>query len=499
MMLRSRFSFTLAGLIALAGVASLAPTEAAEKPRPNPSTPLRANIIWILGEDMGPDLGCWGVDVHTPNIDRVAAEGMRFTHVFGTASVCMPNRTAMITGVTQTTLGAVTMRPPKQFMRPLPGEVKPLPAVLRELGYFSGNIENGKIGSGGKDDWNFQYDGKAWDTRELAELKARQPFYAQFNFPMAHRPFRQDEEHPVDPDSVDLPPYYPDHPVPRQSWSDYLESIQHLDRNVGKVLAWLDEEGLAENTIVFFLSDHGEAFLRGKYFLYDCSLNQPLIIRWPAVCNPPFDFQVGRVSESLLSATDITAQTVTAAGGAVPDWMHGRPFLGPDIELRNEVFSAADWYGGSTLKSRSIRAESYKYIRNFNTRLSVNSASTEYRKALHPMYHLVNILAERDELSALHRTLLFDPLPDEELYDLDEDPHELHNLASDPAWSMVKADLRQQLEAWIQSSGDLGFEEKDPEHVRFFETYREKQEKSYRKKRNALREKVRQAVEGGVD
>ncbi len=458
--------------------------------------PQRPNIIWVIGEDMGPDLGCWGVGVHTPNIDRLATEGMRFTQVMGTASVCMPNRTAMITGVTQTTLGAVTMRPPARFMRPLPEKVKPLPAVLRELGYFTGNIRDRQIGSTGKDDWNFRYAGKGWDTYKLADLKANQPFYAQFNFQMSHRPFKQDHEHPVDPKTVDLPPYYPDHPVARESWADYLESIQHLDRNVGRVLAWLEREGLADNTIVIFLSDHGEAFLRGKYFLYDCSLNQPVIVRWPEGCQPPEAFEPGAKDGRLLAAIDLTAQTVACAGGEVPSWMHGRPFFGPQARPRNEVFSAADWYGGACrLKSRSIRTERYKYIRNFNTAHSVHSASTEYRRALHPMYHLVELLADRGELGPLHRKLLYEPLPEEELYDLKADPHELNNLAADPAAAQVKRALRRQLEEWIERSGDLGFERIDPEHVAFFDDYRAKSKRQQADRFNALRESVRRRVE----
>ncbi len=452
------------------------------------------NIVWIIGEDMGPDLGCWGTNVRTPNIDRLATEGVRYTRMFGTASVCMPNRTAMITGVTQTTLGAVTMRPPKQYMRPLPGDVKPLPAVLRELGYVSGNIRDKKFGSTAKDDWNFQFDGKGWDTKRLDKLPADRPFYAQFNFQMAHRPFHRDKKHPVDPQTVDLPPYYPDHPVSRQSWADYLESIQHLDRNVGRVLAWLDEKGLAERTIVCFLSDHGEAFLRGKYFLYDCSLNQPLIVRWPKACHPPEGFEPGTADDRMLAAIDLTAQTVAWAGGDVPSWMHGRAFLADNAPPRSRIFSAADWYGGGKLKSRSVRTDRYKYIRNFNTELSVTSASTEYRKITHPLFHLVPALAKRGLLSPLHQQLLLDPLPEEELYDLEADPHELNNLAGDASHAAVQSELRGELESWIRDSGDLGFEEKDPGHVKFFEDYRAKNHKANTKKRNALRKRVLDAV-----
>ena len=453
------------------------------------------NIVWIISEDMGPDLGCWGFDVHTPNIDRLAATGMRFTKCFGTASVCMPNRTAMSTGVTQTTLGAVTMRPPAKFMRPLTGGVKPLPVLLREIGYTVANVKDTEIGCRPKDDWNFRFEGKSWDTANLADLKGDRPFYAQFNFAMAHRPFRQDEQHPVDPKTVDLPPYYPDHPVARQSWSDYLESIQHLDRGVGRVLKWLDDEKLADSTIVFFLSDHGEAMIRGKYFLYDCSLNQPLIVRWPESCDPPADFKAGTASDRLMAAIDITAQTVACTGADVPSWMHGREFFGADNPPRDEVFSAADWIGGSKLKSRSIRTERYKYIRNFITDISVNSSSTEYRKAKHPMFHLVEILAERNELSPLHRKLLFDPLPPEELYDLNADPHEINNIAADPDHAQIKADLRSRLETLIKESGDLGFEPLDPEHVQFFEDYRTNNHRKCAKERETTRERVRKVIE----
>ena len=456
----------------------------------------KPNIVWIISEDMGPDLGCWGTDVHTPNIDQLAKQGMRFTRVFGTASVCMPNRTAMITGITQTTLGSVTMRPPKRFMRPLPADVKPLPVLMRELGYFTGNIRDKGIGSSGKDDWNFRYDGKTWDTSRLSKLASRQPFFAQFNFYMSHRPFKQDEQRPVDPDTVELPPYYPDHLVSRQSWADYLESIQHLDQDVAKVLEWLEREGLTENTIVFFLSDHGEAFLRGKYFLYDCGLNQPLIVRWPAACKPPPAYRPATSSDQLLAAIDITAQTLACAGGQIPDSMHGQAFLTPDKKKpRSEVFSAADWIGGSRIKSRSIHTDRYKYIRNFNTELSVASASSEYRKAMHPLYHLVKILSERDELSPLHQRILLDPFPEEELYDLDADPHELDNLAEDPQHASRVRKFRSQLEQWIKKSGDLGFEPLEDDHQRFFQEYRTKQAESLKAKKESLRKEVLELVD----
>ena len=245
---------------------------------------------------------------------------------------------------------------------------------------------------------------------------------------------------------------------------------------MGNVLDWLEENDLDENTIVFFLSDHGEAFLRGKCFLYDSGLNQPLIVRWPQGCKPPQEYLSGSSSDRLLCSTDLTAQTLSCAGGSIPSWMHGQAFLGPDAKNRQEVFSAADWIGGSRIKSRSVRTNRYKYIRNYTTDLSISNGSSEYRKAMHPMYHLVEVLAERDELSDLHRTLLLDPLPEEELYDLQRDPHEMNNLADSPDHATLKEDLHTKLDEWIEESGDLGFDPLEPEHEAFFRGYREKPE-----------------------
>lgn len=453
------------------------------------------NIVVIISEDMGPDLGCWGTNVRTPNLDRLASEGMRFTHLFGTASVCMPNRTAMITGITQSSLGAVTMRPPKKFMRPLPDGVKPVPALLREVGYQTGNIKSDQFHTNGKDDWNFIFENKSWDTKQLDSVDTDKPFYLQFNIFQAHRPYVQDKQHPVDPETVIVPPYYPDHPVMRKSWSDYLESIQDLDKSVGKILSWLDKSNQSDNTIVFFLSDHGEAFLRGKYFLYDCSLNQPLIIRWPTGCSPPAGYDAGITSNKMLASIDIAAQTLQCAGVKQPSWMHGKEFLSTQESTRNEVFSAADWYGGAKLKSRSIRTDRYKYIRNFKTDISVQSVSSEYRKALHPLYHLAEILEKREELNTIHRQLLLDPLPNEELYDLEADPHEMNNLVGQAEFAEVHGELKERLTNWIKESGDLGFEPLSPEHAEHFDNYRETQEKNNRKRRNALRLKVLDAVE----
>ena len=458
--------------------------------------PQHPNIIWLISEDMGRDLGCYGVKVHTPNIDALAAAGVRHTRMYGTGSVCMPNRTAMMLGLPQTTVGAVTMRPPAKFMRALPGEMAPLPELMQRIGYVTGNISSTTMGTHGKDDWNFRYTGKSWDTHDVNGLKTGKPFYAQFNFHESHRTYSHDARRPIDPQSVVLPPYLPDHPVARQDWALYLESVQILDRNVGLVLDWVRQEGLADSTIIFFLSDHGVESLRGKGSAYDEGFKQPLIIRWPTGCNPPLGWRPGQVDDRLISAIDLAPQTIDMAGGKVPAWMQGRVFHGKNSSpARDALFSANDSIGGVWLRSRTVRTDQFHYIRNYITDLSVLESQSEYKMATNPNYALVNILAERNELSPLHRRLYVDKLPPDELYDIKADPYELNNLAGVAAYGTVQQELKGRLDRWIHESGDLRFEPLAPEHIAFFTKYRADQAKDLAKKITALHDSVQSSVE----
>ena len=217
----------------------------------------RPNILWILAEDMGPELGFLGTpEVQTPHLDGLAARGMVFTHAFTTSPVCSPSRSAFNTGMYQTTIGAHNHRShraedPSPYPFPLPEGVHVISDWLRHAGYFTGNIrhfpESIDFQGTGKTDWNFTYDGKPFDTDRWADLKNRQPFYAQVNFPETHRGRAWNEAHthiprPADPDAVVLPPYYPDHPVVRDDWAQYLNTVMLLDRKIGAVLdRWIEE------------------------------------------------------------------------------------------------------------------------------------------------------------------------------------------------------------------------------------------------------------------
>ncbi len=240
---------------------------------------MQPNVVWIYGEDLYPDLACYGTPVvQTPNLDRFASEGTLFSNAFVTCPVCSPSRSAIITGRYQTSFGAHNHRSKRDA--PLPGGIELATDLFRQAGYFTCNSSGPPDHRPGKTDFNFlredPFDGVLWNEREEG-----QPFYAQFNITDTHRDFTRDPENPIDPSAVELPPYYPGHPLVRRDWANWLESIQVFDRKVGEVLGMLERDGLVENTIVFIISDHGRAHIRDKQFLYDGGIRVPCIVRWP--------------------------------------------------------------------------------------------------------------------------------------------------------------------------------------------------------------------------
>ncbi len=435
-----------------------------------PTEKAQPNILWILAEDLSPDLGCFGQSqVKTPVLDQLAAEGVRYTNVFTTAGICTPSRTALAVGMHQTSINAHHMRYPTEMKNALPEGVLPVNEIFRRNGYQTANIKGG-VGTG-KTDWSFQSDYSAYDHNSWEELDAEKPFFAVVNLRLTHRPFEKDEKNPINPNEVKVPPYYPDHAVARQDWADYLESAQLMDGQVGEVLKVLEEKGWSENTIVYFFSDHGRPFTRGKSFLYDSGLEIPLIIKSPSGLRWHDYLPNGTVNDQLLSSLDIVATSLSMGGISKPAQLQGRIFLGENAEAeRDFIYATANRSGEVFFKSRAVRSDQYKYIRNYNNGFSVNEASTAYRKANHPIYHLLNILAERDELDKAQKQLTL-PLPEEELYDITNDPFEIRNLAGDPAFEKELQAMRDRLSEWQKETTDYGME-KDPEALaNAFEAY----------------------------
>ncbi len=288
----------------------------------------RPNILWLIGEDIGRDLGCYGDrDARTPNLDRLAAEGRTYRRAYATGNVCSPSRSAFCTGMYQTALDTQNHRSHRDDGHRLVPGVRLISDRLREAGYFTANVRQfppaaGIIGSG-KTDWNFQPEGKPFDSSSWNDLRTHQPFYAQVNFHETHRPYEKASHDPTDPAKVTLPPYLADHPVAREDWARYHDMIQRLDEHVGKVLDLLRDEGLDDHTIVCFFGDNGRECFRGKYYAYEQGISVPLLVRWPG------HVAAGSSSDDLVSLIDLTATSLAIAGVALPKNLQGQPFLGP--------------------------------------------------------------------------------------------------------------------------------------------------------------------------
>lgn len=431
----------------------------------------RPNILWIIAEDMSQDLGCYGNElVHTPNIDGLASRGMRFKNVFTTGPACSPSRTALATGVYQTTLGAYHMRYREDLMPHLPEGILTLPEMMRVYGYSSGNI-HGICGTGtGKDDWLFKTSRKIWDTQSWEELVQNQPFFGMINMSHSHRPFARDSKAKVDEEKVNVPPYYPNHPVARNDWAGYLEDVNRADELVGEILDKLEEDKVAGNTIVVFLSDHGRPMIRAKNWLYDSGTQIPLVIYYPDSVEKPAGFVVGAENTDLISAVDLVAETLLAAGGEIPGWMQGQSFLRGNSSLREAVYTAVDRIGNIDTRSRAVRTQKFKYIRNYKIPGSINEAATAYRRAMHPIYHLLEIMGEKRLLTSVQARNL-KPMAPEELYDIEDDPFETINLVGNEKYQGVLEELQQSLADWIESSDDRGFEEESPAITEYFSNY----------------------------
>ncbi|UCG86016.1 MAG: sulfatase [Gemmatimonadota bacterium] len=461
-------------IIALAALAQTSPAQDSERP----------NILWIIAEDIGPELGIYGTpEVRTPNLDRLATQGMLFTQAFTTSPVCSPSRSAFNTGMYQTTIGAHNHRShraadPSEYPFPLPDGVRIVSHWLRDAGYFTANIRHFPEGVAfqgtGKTDWNFTVEDEPFDTDRWEDLKARQPFYAQINLPETHRGSDWDAAHeripqPADPDKVIFPPYYPDHPVVRADWAQYLNAVMSLDVKVGVVLQLLERDGLADNTVVIFMGDNGRAMVRGKQWPYDSGLHVPLIVYWPAALSPPAPYEPAGVSNQLICSIDVAATTLAIGGVAQPPLMQGRVFLGTNSDPpRRYVFGGRDRGDETVDRIRTVRTQRYRYVRNFMPErpfLQIN----RYKEATYPAIWVLRQLDSEGRLTPTQARLLAPYRPSEELYDVSADPYEIENLASSPSHQEVLDQLRTVLDAWIVESNDQGRIPEDSAVVAYYE------------------------------
>ena len=440
------------------------------------------NILWIFCEDLSPFLGCYDDPVnagHTPTIDSLASNGVVFQRAYATAPVCSASRSAIITGVMQTTTGTHQHRSsrttdgevvPEALRIQLPVGMKTIPELMREAGYFTFNS--------GKDDYNFHYDRRSlyavgtkpsykpgmngwqgnkarfstsftkdtWSSRE----DTSRPWFGQIMLwggKANAQHVRRGEK--LANDEVPLPPYFPDIPAHRKSWTMHYNAVRGTDAQVEQILAQLEADGEREKTIVFFFSDHGSNHsLRHKQFCYEGGLHIPLII-----AGEHGDFQAGEVRSDLVSALDISATTLALAGVELPSYFNGQNLFADEFQPRSHVISARDRCDFTIDRIRTVRTGKFRYIRNYF--LDRPMLQAQYRDRRPEVTELKRAY-KQGKLTPYQRQHWFGTRPKEELYDLTTDPHQVDNLAEKPDFARELQRHRQILESWISETDDQG-------------------------------------------
>ncbi len=435
---------------------------------PGQETPkTRPNFLWISTEDISPDLGCYG-DTYavTPNLDRLAEQGVRYNNVFSHSGVCAPTRSGIITGMYPTTIGTHHMRcagvPPRH--------VTCFTEYLRAAGYYCTN--------NAKTDYQFASPLTAWDecskTAHWQNRPEGKPFFAVINFTTTHESqirnrsdamlkrlarLGPDERH--DPAQATLPPYYPDTPKVRQDWAQYYDLITLMDRQVAGVLKQLEDDGLAEDTIVWFWGDHGRGLPRAKRWIYDSGLRVPLIVRVPekwrrrALPGNPDAVKPGTVSDDLVAFIDLAPTMLSLADIEIPDHMQGRAFLGRQkARLRDYIYAARDRMDEAYDLIRAVRDKRYKYIRNYMGYVT-RGQDIDYMNQMPTMQEMRRLHAEGG-LAGPQKQYFEPTKPLEELYDTTADPHEVNNLAGNPQYAEVLERLRRAHVEWYLRTEDVG-------------------------------------------
>ncbi len=412
----------------------------------------RPNFVFIIADDCTHrDLGCYGGQAHTPNIDRFASEGMRFTHCFQAAPMCSPTRHNIYTGLYPVKSGAY---PNHTFVK---DGTKSVVQYLKPLGYRV--ALSGKKHIQPRSIFDFEYSGKGNnpDPEAIDRLfgeceKSETPFclFACSNEP--HSPWNKGDPSKYPQDKIQLPPYFVDTPTTRENMSRYLAEITYFDGQVGTILDLLNKHHLAENTLVIVTTEQGSSFPFGKWTCYDTGLQTALIARWPGKISP------GTVNGALVEYIDVLPTYIEAAGGKVPEVLEGKSLLpvltGAAKEHKDYVFGlqttrgiirGSDYFG-----IRSVRSRRYKYIKNLTPEVTFQNVCSTSEPFLS-----WKDKAKTDK-DAAEKVRRYRHRPAEELYDLENDPFEWHNLAEDPQYAEVKAEHQRQLAAWMKRQGDEG-------------------------------------------
>lgn len=414
----------------------------------------RPNILWIVSEDNSPFLGSYGDDfATTPHLDRLAEEGVRYERAFANAPVCAPARSTLITGVSPTSMGTEHMR--SEY--PLPELIRFFPEYLRNAGYYTTN--------NAKTDYNTSVAEArmrdAWDesssTATYADRAPGQPFFAVFNTSISHESSLHEPVNALthDPERVPIPPYHPRTPEMEWDWAQYYDKITEMDAWVGQLLQELEDAGLADETIVFYYGDHGGVLGRSKRYLYESGLRVPLIIRFPEKYAHLAPGEPGTRVDRIVTFADFAPTALSLAGIPVPDYMQGRPFLGgQEADPETYAFGLRGRMDERLDLSRTVRDERYRYIRHYMPH-KIDGQYIEYlwRAPSMRSWEAAYRAGSLDSVQAA----FWEPKSAEVLYDVDVDPHNVRNLAGDPAYREVLERLREAGRQWSLETRDVGF------------------------------------------
>ena len=429
----------------------------------------RPNVLWITAEDISPTLGCYGDNyATTPHIDRLATESVRYTKAFASAPVCSPSRSCLITGCYPTSLSTQQMR--SGFA--IPKSMRGFPAFLRARGFYTSNNVKTDYNTGNyadiiKASWNESSANAHWRKRPNKE----QPFFSIFNLMISHQSrsmvwpysrFKDEVQSALspgdihDPNKVTLPPYYLDTPLIRRELARYYDCVTAMDIQVGMLLKQLEDDGLAENTIVFFYSDHGSGMPRHKRTLLDSGMHVPLIIRFPEKWQHLAPDNPGSTTDRLISFVDFAPTVMNLLGLPIPKAMQGMPFLGRNAaKTRRYVYGHRDRVDEVRDLSRSVRDDRYLYIRNYMPHLGYNqpTAWPDSGEIRHDFYRLAN----RGKMSDAQWHFVSPTRPVEELYDCQTDPKNINNLAGSEKHQKLLKRMRKVHRKHITQTVDLGF------------------------------------------
>ena len=426
-----------------------------------PKLPQKPNILWLVAEDLSAIIPPFGNNtVATPNLTRLADEGIRYTQVYSSSGVCAPSRAAIATGMYQNRIGAQHMRTTNiadfgvegivPYEAVPPAYVKMHSQYFREAGYYASN--------NAKEDYQFRKTVTAWDdSSRSANWRNRaegQPFFSVFNFGITHEsqvwaqagnPLLVDENL-----EVPIPPYLPDSEIGRKDVRQVYSNIVAMDQQVGEILNQLEEDGLLDSTIIFWYSDHGGPLPRQKRLLYDSGIHLPLIIRFPD------QYRAGEIDDQLISFVDFKSTILSLAGIEPPTYVDGRAFLGEYAAStsRDYVHADADRFDSEYDTIRAVRDKRFKYLRNFNPEKPYYLPLT-YREQMPVMQELLR-MRDAGQLNETQAQWFRTSKEEEELFDTENDPYELNNLAGDTSYAEKLAELRNELDSWMSYIDDKG-------------------------------------------